>query len=168
MRHGEQIDLLSLLLNRLRGLLLLHHQPEFTVLSWNQCKLLILRSVVGQCNRGRPDQLAITTPGTKTGIDLGTTALPHSVSKHDPGIAAAALTTATALPVGPEVREVQHLWVGAAKGLGHLLSLLPALGLRVPLALPNGRIVRQEGIGGAVGVVDQLDATGISHANLKR
>ena len=41
------------------------------------------------------------------------------------------------------------------------MPLVPTLGLGVPLALPEQAVVHQEGIGGAVGVVDDLDAAGV-------
>jgi hypothetical protein len=43
------------------------------------------------------------------------------------------------------------------------LPLVPALGLGVPLALPEQAVVLQEGMGGAVGIVHHLDATGVGH-----
>ena len=61
---------------------------------------------------------------------------------------------------------MQRLQLLAAVGSWHHLSFVPALGLRVPLALPQQPAYLQEPVGGAVGVVDGLDVAGVGHRTL--
>ena len=131
------------------------------MLALHQGERLIFHLVIGELLGLRPAQEAITPPLAKAGVNLSTSTLPHPVGQHD---ARGAAGTVSAAAAGwPEVAEIEGLQLLAAKSQWHQLSLGPDLGLGIPLALPDGAVVGQEGVGGAVGVVDDLDATSVGH-----
>ena len=139
--------------------LFLHHQRKATAGARrrHQRKGLVIHLVVGQSHRRRPVNFAIATPLPKTGVDLGAAALTDPICQHDARVE----PWVTFAARRPEVIEVQRLQLLAPKGPGHDLALVPALGLGIPLGLQDGPVVRQEGVGSAVGVVDDLDAAGV-------
>ena len=123
---------------------------------------MIVHLVFGELHRLRPAQFAVAPPGAETGPDLGAAALPQPVRQHDSGVGDGGCFR----PCRPEIVQVEGLQLLAAKGLRHHLPLLPAARLGIPLALPDGAVVRQEGVGGAVGVVDDLDVAGVGQGGI--
>ena len=130
----------------------------------HQRKLLHLHPRRTQHLRRTPLQLPVAVPAPERGQHLGAAAVPHPPGEHHRR--GRAQVAAAAIARRPEVVQVERLQLVAAEGPGHHLPLVPALGLGVPLALPQQAVVLQEGVGGAVGVVDCLDAAGVGHGTL--
>ena len=141
------------------GLLLLHHKIKAARYSLHQREGLIVHLVLGELLGRHPLQTAVVCPGAETGPDFGAAALPQPVRQHDARVGAIGVRCEG----GPEIVQIQRLQLLATKGLGHHLPLHPTARLGIPLALPDGAVVGQEGIGGAVGVVDELDVAGVRH-----
>ena len=146
---------------RIHRLTRLAHQLESPIAVGSQGDLLDRRAAVAEFERLVPAQLAVAAPAPKRGKHLGGIALTHSVGQHDPWCVA--LLAPRDAARGPEIVHQQGLQLLAAIDPWHHLGLVPALGLGVPLALPQQAVVLQEGMGGAVGVVDELKAAGVSH-----
>ena len=154
------------LLGRGRGLPLLQHQPQRAGRTGHQGEGLVVTLLAAQRQRLRPAEAAVAAPRAEAGHHLGAGAVADPVGQHDAlGIARHRPGGAAA---GPEVVHHQRLQIAGTLAARHNLPLVPALGLGVPLALPQQAVVGQKGVGGAVGVVDDLDGAGVRHGRQPR
>ncbi len=129
----------------------------------HQAELPVVQRVIGELHLLTELQVAVVIPAAEHRVDLGLAVLALAVEQHDARIPALALGIRAARFVGPEVVEVGGLHGIAADRARYRRGVHPALRLAVPAALQQLAIVGQKAVGGAVGVVDDLNAAGGGH-----